>query len=394
MGYKDHRAEDKTPIQQAMLPDSASKVPYTHTKPVLGVVLEVYPSDHENNRSAIMKNDRCGYLHECSVLLVLGDRTRTTILENVIIPPSSPSGVDDYEERLPRPTSMTMSGVPYDESLQFVDPYDLDGDWCVVQFLNGNHSRPYVANWWPSAANTQDPATSGRGEDGDALEQHRRYFKRVNGVETVVTSTGDVILSTTFANSKVLSGEKSSRGRIARKTNTDDGGSVRLYVKPSQSFEVTFAKQKDGIGAFDKVDEELPQPNPPDGVVMPPGAASASSVTATKDVITVYTPDSQEFTSDSGIYWEAAVEAEMKVGSTLNVIVGGNTTIETGGVLELEGSTIKVGEGATDPIIKGNALQAWIMGFQVASPFGPLTALAPYAITLLAATGSSKGFVE
>jgi hypothetical protein len=253
---------DNSIIQQGLTTEAKDYKHMEMYRCMLGVILEVVPVDRDENRSGMQTVDRKGHTHECSVLVINDGTSAYMTLENVIITPDSPSGLDDFEERLPRGSSSLVTGAEYDPNIHSIDPYDLDGDWCVIAFLGGKIDSPFVLRYWPHARNTFDAATSGKGLEGDTLVQQRRYFRRTNGVESVITSKGDIIISTTYANSVLTPSEEPADGRVARTLDEDVGGSIRVNIKPSQSIELNFNPLDQGVGIVDETEPELPQLNP------------------------------------------------------------------------------------------------------------------------------------
>lgn len=259
---------DGTPMQRSLLEDRLQYKTSDLSINKKGIVLEVKYSDHPGNRSAQSKNDRRGWIHEAKVWLV-EDRA---VLNHVMIPPSSPSGLDDYEENLPRACTKSVEGLELDENRSTVDPNDLDGDWCVVSFMEGKLRDPFISNWWPNTKNVFDAATSGKGNPklgtgkGMALDQRGRYFKRTNGIEQTITPEGNIIFSTTRAGTTIKPGSISTDGRFPRST-FEGGGSIITYIKPSQSLELSWDSQVDGIGPEGLYEPTLPQLNP---VMAPP----------------------------------------------------------------------------------------------------------------------------
>jgi len=268
MTWRNIKAKNRTPIQQSLAYEPRG-LAGTHnvTRLMQGVVIDVFPSDDEQgNRTSWQSEDRHGFHHECSVLIVNDGGSTYMVLPHVIIPPNAPSGMDDYEERLPRPSTRLTTGEALSSGLDQVDPNDLDGDMCVVGFMGGQIDQPFIVSWWPHPRNMYDPATSGLGfpdanGEGRALEQHRRYFRRINGVETTITPAGDIILSTSLAGSSINTQGDPENGRFAR-SNVDDGGSIRLYMKPQSTLEWLWDAQIDGVGAVDNAEPSLPQTNP------------------------------------------------------------------------------------------------------------------------------------
>lgn len=358
MAYRPTTGVDGTNIQQALTVAPGDSVDQSVDRLMLGVVLEVFAPDEDKTRSAQQRDDRRGYVPECTVLIMDDGNSAYLVLENVLITPDAPSGLDDYCERLPRGSSALVSGADLDSTLKQTDPYDLDGDWCVVGFIGGRLEAPFILRWWPNSNNSFDPATSGHGQDDLTLVQKRRYFRRTNGVETVITSKGDIIVSTTFANSTVQMGTDPSLGRFARAVDEEVGGSIRVNIKPSQTLEVTFNPQEEGIGIVDSLEPELPQTNPPPQTPEADGVYDDTYIYADRDRADIQLPENLNIT----------------IGTDLNITCGNNATIAAEKVLELEGTEqIKLGAGAgADPVVLGEQLRTWLLAANVLSPFGPL----------------------
>lgn len=378
MPYREIVNHDGTPIQQAMTqdPDEYRDI-YHLTRMMLGVIIEVYPSDNEDgNRTSIQTNDRLGFTHECDVLVVDDGQSSNLFLSNVVITPDAVSGLDDYYERLPRGSSKLVTGDDFDAALHQIDPYELDGDWCVVGFIGGRLDQPFVVRWWPHAANRLDPATSGTGAPDSggnpkALEQERRYFRRINGVETTVTSKGDIILSTTFAGSKLNPGADPRRGRLPR-TETDGGGSIRLYMKPKSTMEWVWDDQVDFVGALDAREDETPQENPPRGSRVAPSDSERTYIVADAERVRVEVPTSFKVFSEEDVSINAKNETnitgdnKVRIESSLgtieldgktvvdlvsqaimNLTAEGAITVSAGGALTLGGSSVSIGPAAS-----------------------------------------------
>lgn len=334
---------------------------------MLGIILEVLPADQDSNRTAEQSEERRGYIHECTVLVIDDGTPSYTIIEHVLLTPDSPSGIDDFEERLPRPTTGLVTGDDLDTSLQGIDPHNLNGDRCVVGFIGGKLHKPFIVRWWPHSRNSLDVATSGGGIEGNTLDQSRRYFRRTNGVETVITSRGDVSFSTTWTNSVQDPSLAATEGRIHREPDPDEGGSVVVFIKPTQSFEMNWTAQQDGLGVNDAPEPELPQTNPKEAETEP-AEKEYTYIFIDQDQVDVITP------------------------ATVLVNAGEKITLQAPRInLENE-----FGE-AVDPIILGEEHRQWFINtFQVLSPFGPLK-IDPTTVvagSLYDATQSEYFFVE
>lgn len=372
MSYRSLVGKDQTIIQGSLTIDPSE---YRHTAMnslMLGVILEVVPIDSDQNRSSMQTIDRKGHTHECTVLIVNDSTPAYMTLPHVLITPDSPSGLDDFVERLPRGSSSLVSGAEYTTELHGIDPYDLDGDWCVVGFLGGQLQAPFIVRWWPHSRNTFDAASSGKGLEGDLLVQDRRYFRRTNGVETIITSKGDIVISTTRANSALTPPEEPSFGRIARTLNETIGGSIRVNVKPSQTFEMTFNPQDEGIGVVDTAEPELPQLNPPQ-----------------ED------PVASDERPETYIYIDRD-QVDFIVTTSVTVTTQDTITLTATNVVELEAETIKLGTGAeANPVVLGEELRVWLRDVCVVlSPFGPLKIDPATLLTPFDPTQSTKSFVE
>lgn len=328
-----------SPVQQSMTARPQDYVGLNLTRTMLGVVLDVTPANDERNRSSYQREDRRGYLHTCTVLVIQDGRGTHFPLQNVIITPDSPSGLDDYYERLPRGSSSLTSGENYNNQLNHINPYDLDGDWCVVGFLGGSLDMPYVVRWWPHPHNPYDPLTSGNTNPNSAgssptLVQDGRYLHRINGVEFVVTKQGHIYVSTTRTNSNLSFGADLSpeEGRFPRSTDEDNGGSFKMWVKPSQSFELDFNEQEDGIGVEDVQDDQLPQTNP-GGSNTSNGTKDNTYVKLTKERAFLTVSDEIKLNSKKRILLTSDEETTLTVGDDLTLDVSGDMSVSTDGGL-------------------------------------------------------------
>jgi hypothetical protein len=343
----------------------------------LGVILDIIPSDSDKNRSGFQTTDRQGYRHECTVLVTDDGQHGYMLLENVAITPDAPIGLDDYAEKLPKGSSVLFDGEEFDANLKQIDPYDLDGDWCVIGFLGGRIDSPFIVRWWPNARNPFDPATSGVAGDETSFVQLGRYFRRINGVETVINSSGDIIISTTYCGSALNPGGEQTFGRFPRNVNEEVGGSVRLYVKPTQTFEIDFNPQQDGIGVLDAPDANLPQTNPPQTEPAPEetGELPAESfLYFDREVLDVYIPVTASIVSQDNILLKAVNYISIATDGDEDYI-----DLTSNVKITLESTKIYLGQAAEDdeedPVLLGEKMREWFGStgaHQILSPFGPL----------------------
>lgn len=323
------------PVQQSITVNPRDVSALNVTKTILGVVLSVNSADNDSNRSAIQRADRRGYLHTCTVLVVEDGRSSVYTLGNVVITPDFRCGVDDYYERLPRGCSGLVTGESWNSELNNINPYDLDGDWCIVGFLGGSLDTPYILRWWPHPRNPYDVSTSGQRNPADPssspyLTQDGRVLHRTNGVEFVVTSIGDVYMSTNLASSDLKFGDPLSpeNGRFPRDTDADNGGSVKAWIKPSQTLELDWNPPVNGIGILDAPDPEIPQTNPAN--VGRAEDKQNSYILLDKERALIEVPEKLEVISKQQILLTSEEETILTVGTDLTADVSQSCTLTVG----------------------------------------------------------------
>lgn len=347
MTFRDPTGYAGEPMQSAMLSPSEDNQDRQFLHFELGIVIAVYLADAVQNASAMQNQQRRGFRHECTVQIVSNGHGGDYRLANVVIPPTKPSGMDNYREALPRPSTRTISGAELDLSMQRTSPYDLDGDWCVVGFLNGDLRQPFIAHWWPNPNNRTDPQTVGEGSpnqqnQGSTLNQLNRYFERTNGVELVITSKGDIYLDTNLAGGVPDYSKALVEGRIARETPTT-GGNIRTVLKSGAAFEIDWNKPADGTGVLDVKDPQIPQTNPTPSS----GSSGASSerentyLKATKNVLELKCA-SVRFSTDT---FNITADTSIQISSP-DVSLG-----ESGGTSVIQG-TVEIGDGDLSPAVQ------------------------------------------
>ncbi len=216
---------------------------------MVGIILSVQPSDAKGNWTAENHPQLRGCRHECTVLLASDLGMPDKLMHHVVIPPQRHSGLDNFEEDLPRGCKYYVDGSAYKADFSDVDLTKLDGEWCVVNFLGGNKEYPYIANWWPHPHNNIDPATSGETPiegtkanlvQADLQKKNRtRELHRVNGVLTLVNREGSVYLDTTEAGRTVkIEGTKRTTSQV------DKGGHIQVDVKKKAQLEINWNEKK------------------------------------------------------------------------------------------------------------------------------------------------------
>lgn len=348
---------DGTVLQQSMVMDSDSMAREggmpSH---VLGVVLEVFPADNSRNRTAFQRTDSRGFLHEAKVMIIMDGTDSVMTLDNVVICPDHVTGLDDYHEQLPRGSTRTISGQNFDGQMYGINPYDLDGDWCVVSFLGGSSRHPFISRWWPHARNTHDPATSGNGNPDDrgtpkALDQGRRHFRRVNGIEQVITPEGDIYVSTRLANS-TLSHENPTDGRYGRE-ESETGGTIAVNVKPSQRFLLDFNQEIVGAHHLSGFDDSLPQANPRPVSTVATRSTGSTRVVGTRGVFRINSPKVTIFASETvGI--DADEMVEISSGEEVSISTDVMTVVADDSI-SMNASSIDLGTEDPEYLIKGES---------------------------------------
>jgi len=238
-----------------------------------GVILTVKPSDNQSNYTAQNSAAFRGYRHECTVLAsdYVG-KDPDILIPNVIIPPGRHSGIDNFEEDLPRGCSSMIDESKFRDDLVGIDYSKLDGEWCMVAFIGGRLENPFIIGWWPHPSNIFDLATSGEGDKGKSLTQFdpkknkSRFIRRINGTTVVVNKEGSVYLDTSESNSSV----KIKDGKHTR-TLVDKGGHLQIDLSKTAQFELNWNEKEHknprlGAGSTSSspiTDADLPHPDQP-----------------------------------------------------------------------------------------------------------------------------------
>jgi hypothetical protein len=216
--------------------------------PMVGMIVSVKPSDAKDNLTAESSPALRGCRHECVVLVSPDYGQPNVMLDNVVIPPSSPSGIDNFEEDLPRGISRLIDNKPFASDMWGIDPNMLDGEWCVVGFIGGKLTHPFIMHWWPHPANVYDPSTSGNtpvAAEGasptptlvqyDPKGNRARKLWRKNGTMFMLNRDGSIYLDTTQAG-RVVSVATEGR-QVSR---VPKGGHAQVDMKSTGQFEINW----------------------------------------------------------------------------------------------------------------------------------------------------------
>lgn len=346
-GYRSNIGYAGEPIQQSMTSDPGDRMGRNEVRMKLGVVLAVYTADSIYNKSAQQTPDFRGCRHECSVQIIEDGTNNYSRLDNVIITPNVASGIDNYEETLPRGSSQSVNITStFDPSLMMMDPYDLDGDWCVVGFLGGENAYPFIVRWWPNPRNFFDPQTTGPSSanvnsQGFVLDQSNRYFRRINGVEMTITKIGDLYLDMSTAGGTPVFGVPPQKGRLVRPP-LPTGGNIRSVFKTTSSLELDWNMPQDGEGFGSTPDPQLVQTNP---ATTPNG----NTFTPTQKVSTFVQADASNFMIQVPVEFNVKSKSiiELNSSSNINIIA---PTIVVGG----QQSDVSVDSATFDTYSTGN----------------------------------------
>ena len=180
--------------------------------PILGVIDAVYYADNPDNDSNSLRNPESTNVevhdflsngeddwYQRSVKKTASSGSRLEVRVKIISgPPGSGSflesvplcigfgGVHNYGYVVPKAT--TNAGRKGFRGTE-------DGDYCLVQFLNGDYMSPVVTSIWPNPLNMEDAAV---------ISDKEIAFARINGVEFLVENDGDVVLDARNANAKTV----------------------------------------------------------------------------------------------------------------------------------------------------------------------------------------------
>jgi hypothetical protein len=203
--YSTRFYDDGSPVSSDQSVDDhheqGNYIPY----PCLGIILEVHPIDSVNNASRIFKDfithtwsstESAGYISsaaesssgvgphvECSVRILSGLPTDELPLNNVPVCISF-GGVDNYGFVTPQGTTNTS---------RVSDLYKSNGDFCIIQFLGGDRTRPIITNIFPHPYN----------RDGPRVDDGRTAFFKFNGFEFYLDSVGSLHVDGTKSGSTI-----------------------------------------------------------------------------------------------------------------------------------------------------------------------------------------------
>lgn len=309
------------------------------TFPVLGVVLNLHSPDSDKNASAIPKEDQRGYRWEATVLVVADGYDTPWMIHHAVVLPQGPSGMNNFQEALPRPSSKMVDGSQFTHSMSRIDWKKLDGDWCIVQFIGGQITHPIITHWFPHPSNVVDPATAAKVEG--TLQQAFRYFKRYNGTKFVITNQGSIYIDTNESNSLLSYGEESPKRK-----ESDKGGDVQLDIKSGRKFEVNFNKPV----PLPESEPSLPQPNPPDTPVDQTREDTLSRLTMDKTFIEAVAKEVAKIIASDKIEIKASTIEE----ASSNILMGSDPSSLTNEDGVLTGKAIDPFTGKTHFVL-GNA---------------------------------------
>jgi len=312
--------------------------------PVLGIVLNVYASDDDLNRSSNVAYDGRGTQVEARVLVVNDGSDSPWILPSVVVTPRGSSGFDNFSEEIPKGVTGSIDESLVKSSLQDISVTKLDGDWCVVSFIGGSINQPFMTCWWPHAANTRDNLTSGV---NGSLKQARRLVRRFQGTRMAVTSSGTVLLDTSEADQPFRNGQRAPSA---------SGGHVRVTVKDSAQLELNWNPAV--LGDPDEPDFLWPpnaQPNQQ-------RAVANTKIMVTKDLIDASAGKDVKVTAQQG---------DMTLTAKNNAIIAATQTLL--GAADAVEAVIKGTGWAAASATLLSALGTWVTAVAAAIAAAPIT---------------------
>jgi hypothetical protein len=242
----------------SLIEDAKSVLPKKMFYPVRGMVLSpTNPDDSDNLHNAVYGKE---FRPECSVLVMHGGGgSDSYILNNVVVPSPFPLGAgsdDNYNAFAVKGLTVSRKGktVANTAAIQNIMQYgilpednnSLNGNMVVVQFIGGDRDQPFISGYWPHPLNTVDPNTTEKKSGAvTTLAPHRTpndSFNRNNGVESLITEDGYMLVNSTAAqDGSMMLDLKSNRDiRICfegkeylRITDTGDGVQVALGAAAS-----------------------------------------------------------------------------------------------------------------------------------------------------------------
>jgi len=343
------------------------------TLPMVGVIIAVRPSDNANNASASGNPLFRGCRHECVVLAAPDLGQPNVLLENVIIPPMRHSGIDNFEEDLPRGVSgMVIQGQTYNADLLNMDLTQLDGEWCVVGFVGGKIYQPFIQGWWPHPVNVFDQSTSGNTPPSqgakpwltqyDLKKNRGRRLWRNNGTLFLVNREGSIYLDTTQA---ARSASLDQTGKL-QASQVAKGGHAQLDLKEGAQLEINWnTKPTSGpqIGAASKFqttvagesvgstpsavfESDLPQtqPLPSPTPTVPPRATARTIIQGTEYEVIVKT-GKLVLAAQAGT---AAGEIDLLVDALLKLKSGGSINQEAAAIWSAKAGANMTQEAVAD----------------------------------------------
>jgi len=224
--------------------------------PILGVIDAVYYADNPDNDSNSLRNPESTNVevhdflsngeddwYQRSVKKTASSGSRLEVRVKIISgPPGSGSfiesvplcigfgGVHNYGYVVPKATTNTgRKGFRGTE----------DGDYCLVQFLNGDYMSPVVTSIWPNPLNMEDAAV---------ISDKEIAFARINGVEFLVENDGDVVLDARNANAKTVVDPDSGAYAVDPGDNTT--GTITVVTSNDIYIAAGFPREGEGEGGL------------------------------------------------------------------------------------------------------------------------------------------------
>jgi hypothetical protein len=359
--------------------------------PMVGVILSVQPSDAQGNYLSESNINSRGSRNVCTVLAASGYEQPNLLLTNVVIPPASHSGIDNYEENLPR----GLTGMIDPEKVRDLDLYateldQVDAEWCIVGFVGGRLENPFVMNWWPHPSDNIHPATTGRGYKDKALTQYdlqknrSRWVRQKNGSLLLLNREGSVYLDTMQAGRRV-----DMKDGTFNTSQVEKGGHVQLDVKSAAQLEINWNSKEDkgpriGAGSDAKVtvqsrsfgsddpilDQDLPHHDQPVTGTTPKTRPVERTHTRWREYDILIKTSKLVVACDAQGDFEGEIAfvvdklLEIKSGADIKTDAAATTTQTSGSDHVIDSPLIHLGSsGATEPFVLGTQWLAMMTQF-------------------------------
>lgn len=276
--------------------------------PMQGIILDVYYADEEANR------DGESVLADVHITDWGLDFTKVPVLLDK-------ADYDNYIYFTPVPSTKNLDGSQFDKIR--LTPAVNDGTTVMVQFINGNITRPVITKVFPhnlsgdSGNKPQSPSPRPGIDEGDCFKL------RMNGTNLFFDKDGNVTIENTDTTDKSIPKNKKLKFTFQAPGKT-------------QKVELELDNSGSGLAAIRAISQA--------------GKVQEVKLDAGANTMTV-TSDQQTVTmSPSGVAVNVTGNATVQASGNINATAGGNIVAQ-GSQIQLNGSAGQVLTTVTDPVI-------------------------------------------